>query len=88
MVNFRFKRNTKLLKSATLTFFHYIMNTNIFGTQIYSQSLAYSELWNIRKFDDVYIPVKHIEMTFGEMIFEMFDIILNTPMYLKMLRNF
>ena len=64
------------------------MNTNIFGTQIYSQSLAYSELSNIRKFDDVSIPVKHIEMTFGEMIFEMFDIILNTPMYLKMLRNF
>ena len=65
MVNFRFKRNTKLLKSATLTFFHYIMNTNIFGTQIYSQSLAYSELSNIRKFDCVSIPVKHTEMTFG-----------------------
>ena len=65
MVNFCLKRNIKLQKNPTLTSFHYIMNSGIFGTQTYSQFVAYSKAGNIPKFKGIYIPVKQIVMSFG-----------------------
>ena len=36
------------------------MNPGMIGTQAYSYSVAYSEPWNIRKFDGISIPARHI----------------------------
>ena len=41
------------------------MNSGIFGTQTYSQFVAYSKAGNIPKFKGIYIPVKQIVMSFG-----------------------
>ena len=41
------------------------MNLDLFGTKAYSESGAYSELWNIQNFDSIYITVKHIVISFG-----------------------
>ena len=41
------------------------MNPDVFGTQAYLQLVAYSERWNIQKFDRIYIPVKHVVISFG-----------------------
>ena len=55
----------ELAPTLTLPQAHYIMSPGIFGTQTYSQSVAYSETWNIQKFDGTYIPVKYFVMFFG-----------------------
>ena len=39
------------------------MNLGIFGTHTYPKFFAYSEPWNILKFDDIYIPIKIIVMS-------------------------
>ena len=36
------------------------MNPGSLGTQAYSQSVAYSEPWNIEKFDGFEILIRHI----------------------------
>ena len=39
--------------APAMTSFHYIMNPGMLGNQTYSQSVAYSETWNIQKFDGI-----------------------------------
>ena len=56
------KRNTKLQQKYDINSFLYIVNPGTFGTQ--TSSVAYSEPWNIQKFDGIYIPVKQIVMSF------------------------
>ena len=41
------------------------MNLGIFGAQLRLQSVAYSESWNIQKFDGMYIPVTPIVISSG-----------------------
>ena len=55
----------KLMQLApTLTFsFYYEPWPDMLGTQTYSQSVAYSDPWNILKSDGIQIPVRHIRKT-------------------------
>ena len=39
------------------------MNLDILETQTYSQSVAYSEPWNIQKVECIEIPVSHIAVS-------------------------
>ena len=55
MVNFYFKRKIKLKKQLKKLQIQFIMNPGIFGTQTYSQSVAYSEPCNIQKFEGIKI---------------------------------
>ena len=58
MDSFWFKRNSKVKKKNPFQKSNYIMNPGIFGTQ------AYSEPWNIQKFDSTDISVKYFVMFF------------------------
>ena len=41
------------------------MKPDILETHTYSKSVAYSEPWNIQNSDGIYIPLRHILLSFA-----------------------
>ena len=79
------------------------MNPGIFGSQAHLKFVAYTEPWNIQKFNGIYIPVKQIvissrnssrpQLFFARLSFlahfsrPRLDSILNTPMHIQLVCN-